>query len=187
MASVRPSNPPRLASWIRRNIVGEGADARDYRRREPAPAGEPRDATHLVGFQQSAGEPRDAGRVLSAVGGAAGSVGAGAYALADPLQGLPVDKFQHGGICFATTLALGALGLPPSLSAAFVFTAATLGKEFVWDRALGRGHFDPRDIAANLSGSLAAYTALKVVGQGSREAPPVAPAGSPSGQEPARP
>lgn len=87
----------------------------------------------------------------------------GAAGVAGYAQG--IDKLQHGVACFTATVALGALGMPPGLSAAFTFTSATVLKEFLWDGYLGRGHMDVKDIAANLAGSAAGYAALKAAGR----------------------
>lgn len=91
-----------------------------------------------------------------------GAVGAGAFAATASDH---MDKLQHGIACFTGTVALGAMGLPPGLSAAFTFAGATVLKEFLWDGYLGRGNFDVKDIAANLAGSCAGYAALKTAGQ----------------------
>lgn len=134
MATVRPAA---LGSWLRTNVVGTGAEVRDFVRPQPV------DLVLLSGA---------AGVATYAAEGAGSSVG--------------VDKLQHGIACFTGTVALGALGMPPSLSAAFTFTTATVLKEFLWDGYLGRGHMDVNDIAANLAGSVAGYAALKAAGKG---------------------
>jgi len=110
------------------------------------------------GFHDSA-----ALRALAVSGGALGSLGAGALALSGPGAGIPLDKVKHAGVCFTGTLALAGMGLSPALSAGLVFASATLGKELLWDGLLGLGHCDPLDVAANLSGSLAAYSLLNAL------------------------
>jgi hypothetical protein len=107
------------------------------------------------GFHDSA-----ALRALAVSGGALGSLGAGALAIPGPGLGIPLDKVKHAGVCFTGTLALAGMGLSPALSAGLFFASATLGKELLWDGLLGLGHCDPLDVAANLSGSLAAYSLL---------------------------
>ncbi len=102
------------------------------------------------------------------------AAGAGTVALSGTAGVFPVDKLKHGGVCFAGTMALGSLGVPPSLAAGIVFASATIGKELVWDGLLGLGNCDPRDAAANLAGSLAAYTVLTALhppSEGERPAP----------------
>lgn len=75
--------------------------------------------------------------------------------------GIPHDKKLHAGGCFTITTALGAIRLPPYLAATVTFVGATVGKEIVWDYMLGRDNPEFKDALANLSGSLAGYTALK--------------------------
>jgi len=116
----------------------------------PSPAGQ--------GFHDSA-----ALRTLAVSGGALASLGAGSVALSGSAAGFPLDKVKHAGICFTGTLALAGMGLSPAVSAGLVFASATLGKELLWDGLLGLGHCDPLDVAANLSGSLAAYSLLSAL------------------------
>ena len=96
--------------------------------------------------------------------GAALGLGAGAGALAFT-DYVTTDKTKHMGVTGAATLALTAVGMKPTAAAATVFAGATIGKELILDKLLGKGTASWLDTAANLSGVLGALAIIKF-GQG---------------------
>lgn len=60
-------------------------------------------------------------------------------------------------------MALGAVGVRPSVAAGTVFIGATVGKELIMDLALGMGTPSILDATANLAGVLAGYAALQAL------------------------
>jgi len=77
---------------------------------------------------------------------------------------LPADKLQHWSANFLITVVGSAVvGMPPWLAATTSFTLGTVGKELVWDRMLGRGTPDVKDVLANASGALAGYSVAKML------------------------
>ncbi len=112
---------------------------------------------------------RAAGDGVKIAGAAAASAATFAAAISDSLQGtasfgLPLDKLAHAqGAALLTVAGTAFVGLPPWLSATSTFVLSTVGKELVWDMALGKGYPDPKDALANASGCLAGYALVKAL------------------------
>ena len=131
----------RIKNWAKENITGTGEEK--------------------TGDYDVADISRDKVRIgLSTAGSGASFMAAAGKELLTG-NGIPQDKLLHTGGTFGLTVALAALGIPPFLAASVTFVGATVGKEVIYDGILGKGCVDPRDVAANLCGSLAGYAAVK--------------------------